>query len=223
MKTLRIGATGLPGVMALATISDAAALRFASEGKLSLGTMMNGAAVVLGVSATSFLTSLAAGSVFATMVDPYDGLGLGVTTYQTFGAVPGQLAFDAATGRVKVGATAAVANASYALGITATSGDGSRSISETLVFQAWAALGPTTASYPRATASGTTIVSFTGLAPGEVVTNVASSVVALNKAGDGLALVGTLGIANAYYSGVIGTATITTNLGRTLTITISVV
>ena len=85
-------------------------------------------------SATSFLPTVAAGALIASLNDPFVGLGIGPTTYATFGIVPSQLSL--ANGSIVAGVSAAIAGSSYSIGVEATSGDGQRKIGETLTFLA---------------------------------------------------------------------------------------
>lgn len=84
--------------------------------------------------ASSYLSSVSAGALIANLSDPFAGLGLGTTAYATFGSVPGQLALSGST--IVAGASASVAGTTYSIGVRATSGDGKRSVGETLAFGA---------------------------------------------------------------------------------------
>lgn len=83
---------------------------------------------------TNITAAASTGTTLATINDPYAGLGLGTTTYATFGTVPAQLALSSAN--VNATSTATVATTTYALGVLATSGDGLRKVGETITFTA---------------------------------------------------------------------------------------
>lgn len=85
---------------------------------------------------SSFIVTAGAatGVTLATLNDPFAGLGLGTTTYATYGTVPTQLALSGAS--VNATSTATVASTTYALSVLATSGDGLRKVGETLTFTA---------------------------------------------------------------------------------------
>lgn len=79
---------------------------------------------------STFLASSAQGALVSPLSQPF-GPG---TTYQTVGAVPGQLALS--NGTIVRGAGAAASGTQYALKVRASSADGKREAAETLVFMA---------------------------------------------------------------------------------------
>lgn len=87
--------------------------------------------------ASTFLTTVSADAVIATVSDPFAGQGRGTTTYTTFGTVPAQLRLSG--NKIVATGTAAVAGTLYAIGIRATSGDGKRILGDTYSYAAIAA------------------------------------------------------------------------------------
>lgn len=81
---------------------------------------------------TLFAVSTSTGTTIGTLVDPYAGMGLGATTYATYGTVPAQLALSGAN--VNATSTPGVANTVYPISVLATSGDGTRKVGETVSF-----------------------------------------------------------------------------------------
>jgi hypothetical protein len=81
-----------------------------------------------------FSPEAAQDTLITVLPDPFAGLGLGTTSFTTFGSVPAQLELSGHD--IVVGSAAVSAGASYSIGIIATSGDGKRMVGETLTFQA---------------------------------------------------------------------------------------
>lgn len=116
---------------------------------LALGGGAGGAGgAALSADKSTFLTSVAAGALIASLSSPF-GVG---TKYETFGAVPGQLALSG--GKINAGASAAAAGTSYAIGVLAVSADGMRKTGETLSFTAQAATPTPTPSASALLMSG---------------------------------------------------------------------
>lgn len=120
----------------------------------------------LTASAQFFPFGIATGTQIATLSDPFAGLGLGATTYATYGDVPGQLSL--AGNVINKGATAATAGSSYSISVEATSGDGKQKIGTTLTFSAQGQITlSNVAGYTTSSAAGTRVANIVGVPTGE--------------------------------------------------------
>jgi lysophospholipase L1-like esterase len=95
-----------------------------------------GGGASLTASKGEFSTNVAAGATVATINDPFSGLGLGATSYSTFGNTPAQLALSTSSAAIVAGLSASVDKAVYEIGVLATSGDGKRRVGETFALTA---------------------------------------------------------------------------------------
>lgn len=117
--------------------------------------------------AAAFSPGLSAGSAIANLKDPFAGMGLGTTTWATFGTVPGQLSLSGS--QIQQGASSAVQGTSYGLGILATSGDGKQKLGYTLSFLCQPTLQAIGVSSLAATQGTPDSVSITGKTTGSTI------------------------------------------------------
>ncbi|USI71608.1 SGNH/GDSL hydrolase family protein [Sphingomonas morindae] len=112
----------------------------------------------LAAQGSTFPAGAGAGQVASGLTDPFAGKGLGTTSYTTFGTVPGQLGLSG--NQIVSGAALPLyGRKTYAIGVEAISGDGSKRVGETLTLTAKVQLpGSCTAPPALPLAAGAKIV-----------------------------------------------------------------
>jgi hypothetical protein len=113
----------------------------------------------------SFSAGSSANALIANLIDPFAGMGLGTTTYSTFGSLSDQIALSG--NAIRSTATLSIAGERYQGGFVATSGDGTKQVGNVLSFSALAdqqiALPPLVS--PTAAWTGTASSGFAGSPP----------------------------------------------------------